>query len=191
MSPKCFLIPLLACALVPQQVMEEQVGVMEEQVGMDGHCPILAAKGDWRKGKPEYSVQYDGITYYFSSKTAIAQFQKFPMRYVPALGGDCVVCLKLEKKRIKGNTNFIIRHKSPDLGFERIFLFPNFNSAYREFLANASNYATIDIANRGRCPITGKPGRADFAVMIGGFWYLCDSNESMEKFENERNAKLR
>src|SRR5260370_4036970 len=91
-----------------------------QRIGLDGYCPvcILDAK-KWEKGSSTYTAAYDGVTYYFPNDAIKQKFVANPAKYVPALGGDCVVCYAKLGKRVPGSIQHVARHE------DRRFLFPS------------------------------------------------------------------
>ena len=70
---------------------------------MEGYCPVSILEMEkWVKGDPAHRVLYDGWTYLFANQKGKQMFQANPAKYVPALGGDCVVALvKMKQARAR------------------------------------------------------------------------------------------
>ena len=49
-------------------------------------------------GKAEFTVERDGVAYYFSSKKTMAQFKADPHKYMPKYGGFCAFGVAVGKK---------------------------------------------------------------------------------------------
>ena len=63
------------------------------RIGLGGYCPVCILDANkWAKGSPDHQAIYDGVTYYFPDEAIKAKFLANPAKYVPALGGDCIVC---------------------------------------------------------------------------------------------------
>ena len=63
------------------------------RVGLRGYCPVCILDANkWVKGSPEHQATYDGVTYSFPDEAIKQKFLADPAKYVPALGGDCIVC---------------------------------------------------------------------------------------------------
>ena len=93
---------------------------MAERIGLDGYCPVCIVEAKkWEKGSPDHSTVYDGITYRFPNEAIKKAFLANPAKYVPALGGDCVVCYAKLGKRAPGSVQYTARYN------DRIFLFPS------------------------------------------------------------------
>src|SRR6476619_2237440 len=74
-----------------------------DKIGLKGYCPVASVtEKKWIKGDEKYSATYDNITYWFSSKQRKAEFVVNPIRFVPILAGDCVVCLVDSNERVPG-----------------------------------------------------------------------------------------
>ena len=62
---------------------------------LNGYCPVsLAEDTKWVLGKAAFAVTVDGHTYWLASTAHRERFQAEPAKYVPAMHGDCVVCLR-------------------------------------------------------------------------------------------------
>jgi len=61
---------------------------------LGGYCPVsyfrtgMAAKGD-----PAHQLEYVGQTYYFTDEAGKKEFQRAPYKYLPKLGGLCLMAL--------------------------------------------------------------------------------------------------
>src|SRR5215813_3380229 len=90
------------------------------RIGLDGYCPVCIIEArKWEKGSPAHQATYDRVTYYFPNDTIKQKFLANPAKYVPALGGDCVVCYAKLGKRVAGSIRHSTRHDN------RLFLFPS------------------------------------------------------------------
>ena len=116
-------------------------------LALEGYCPVsILDMRKWVNGDPAYRVLYDGRTYRFANQQGKRMFEANPAKYVPALGGDCVVALVEMGKRVPGK----IRHASFHDG--RLFLFSNAD-AHKMFQARPATYAGADLALGGNCPV--------------------------------------
>jgi YHS domain-containing protein len=135
----------------------------------------------WVAGDPAHQGVYDGRTYRFANQQGKRMFQADPAKYVPALGGDCVVALVKNGKRVPGN----IRHASFHDG--RLFLFSNAD-AHKMFRAEPATYANSDLAYGGNCVVCRVgmqqvvPGKLELAVVHKGFRYLFASADQRNEF---------
>ena len=57
-------------------------------VAIEGYCPVCyIAANKAAKGKPEFSADYEGVTYWFVSAPVRDMFIANPKKYLPAYGG--------------------------------------------------------------------------------------------------------
>ena len=149
---------------------------------MNGYCPVTILESKkWQKGDTSVSSTYDNRIYNFVDKAAKEKFEKNPAKYVPALGGDCIVCLIKVNQRIPGSVFFSIRHK------DRLYLFPN-EPSKKEFKDDLEKYEFADVAYDGNCAVCMKggkkeAGKAEFSVVHKDFVYRFASKEIMEEFK--------
>ena len=61
-------------------------------LAIEGYCPVCyIAANKAAKGKPEFSHDHDGVTYWFVSAAVRDIFIADPDKYVPAYGGWCAL----------------------------------------------------------------------------------------------------
>ena len=150
-------------------------------LGLEGYCPVsIVAMRKWVKGDPAQAVVYDGRSYRFADEKGKKMFQDDPAKYVPALGGDCVVALVKMGKRVPGNIRHAAFHDS------RLFLFSN-EQAQQMFLADASAYAHADLALDGKCPVCRAmghemAGKPEFTVFHDGVRYQFPNAKMRDMF---------
>lgn len=166
-------------------------GQVQEKVALGGHCPVSAYNRKWVKGSEDHKLLFDGQRYLFSSAKSMEEFAASPFKYVPALGGDCIVCWATERKRVPGVDTILIRYTPSRLGVERVYLFPEPKGAFDLFQHAPERYATLDISDNRMCPITKKPGSIEYAVAKNGIWYFCSSQSAKTEFEERiKNGEL-
>jgi YHS domain-containing protein len=68
-----------------------------------GHCPVGIARKELIRANNEISLDHGGIRYYFANNTARDEFQASPEKFVPAMGGDCIVTFARTGDRVTGN----------------------------------------------------------------------------------------
>ncbi|MEE9294417.1 MAG: hypothetical protein V3W34_05560 [Phycisphaerae bacterium] len=152
-------------------------------IALDGICPVCLAKMNKSvPGSSQFSSVYDGRTYLFPGAEQKKTFDASPQRFVPVLGGDCVVC-KVEKgKDVPGNAEFHVVHDG------RLFLFPSIKQKGM-FQQNPEKYADADLALGGSCAVClvnkGKvvAGSADYLTYYDGRRYLFPSPMQKEMFD--------
>ena len=178
---------LLALALLAtgslQTVKAEQ---MEgPRIGLGGYCPVCIIDANkWAKGSPEYQATYDGVTYYFPEEAIKEKFLANPAKYVPALGGDCIVCYAKLRKRVPGSVNHTVRYDN------RLFLFPGAEQQ-QAFRSNPKEFADVDLVLNGECVVclahakkhvAGKP---EFTEIKDGFRYQFVSAREQAAFRKD------
>lgn len=108
-------------------------------------------------------------------------FVQNPAKYVPALGGDCVVCLDQMGDLIPGNVRYAAFYKG------RLFMFPS-EEQKEMFRQNPAAFETADLAYDGNCAVClvdmneQVPGSAEIATFFRGKRYLFPSEEQREMF---------
>ncbi|MEM6691555.1 MAG: hypothetical protein AAF664_19155, partial [Planctomycetota bacterium] len=118
-----------------------------KSVGLDGYCPVcIIEMKQWVKGKPEYQVTYDGHVYHFPGEEQRQTFLKNPAKYVPAMGGNCIVCAVNMKQKVPGS----VMHTALYRG--RLYLFPGADQT-EMFRKNPAKYASADVALGGNCSV--------------------------------------
>lgn len=137
------------------------------------------------KGTSRFAVRYDRRTYHFASRQSKQQFLKDPARYVPALGGDCVVCFADSGDRVAGSHQHALLHN------QRLYLFPSERTKQR-FAANPSLYENVDLAARGRSVVWLVNHRRDVAgqrrwtAIVNGLRYQFTSEAERREFFRNR-----
>ena len=113
-------------------------------VAIQGYDAVAYMKqGKPVKGKKEFSVSNQGITYYFSSAANKEEFQKAPAKYEPEYGGWCAYAMgsKGEKVNIDPATFKVVNGK--------LYLFYNkfFNNTLKDWNKDEANLKTKADAN--------------------------------------------
>jgi len=159
-----------------------QRAAQQAPLALEGYCPVsILEMQKWVKGNPAHRAVYDGRTYLFANAQGKQMFDANPAKYVPALGGDCVVALVEMGRRVPGN----IRHAS--FQGRRLYLFSNEN-AHKTFRAEPAKYADADLAYGGNCVVCRVgmqrtvPGKPELAVVHKGLRYLFPSAEQRNEF---------
>lgn len=151
-------------------------------VALEGYCPVcIIDMKRWVRGTSEHQVKYDGITYLFPGQEQKNMFLANPAKYVPALGGDCTVCLHKMGKRTPGNIRYASLYEN------RLFLFPS-DEQKREFVAHPEQYGQVDLALGGICAVCrvelkqDVQGKPEIAAFHRGLRYLFPSDKQREMF---------
>ena len=152
------------------------------QLGYEGFCPVcIVDVKKWVRGSSEFESTYDNVTYRFPDADTQAVFEEDPAKYIPALGGDCTVCLAKKGKRVPGNIRFASLHQN------RVYLFPE-RAVKEVFDANPSEFADVDLAADGNCVVCAAKmnkevaGSTDFAAVHTGMRYLFTSDAERQMF---------
>lgn len=160
----------------------EQRAPRQAPVALEGYCPVSVVEmKKWVKGVPAYHAVYDGRTYLFANEKGKQMFEASPAKYVPALGGDCVVALVKMGKRIPGSIHRSAFHDG------RLFLFSD-EDGKKMFLADPATYAKADLALDGQCPVCrvnmgqSVPGKPEIAAFYKGFRYLFPADGQRRMF---------
>lgn len=153
------------------------------RVAMNGYSPVaVSTQRRWLIGTPRLQSKYDGKVYHFASTQERDAFEADPARYVPALGGDCIVCFAKSNARVPGS----VQHAAISDG--RVFLFPS-EAEKAEFLTNPGQFLNADLAFNGNCAVCfvkgGQTvqGRPDFTATHNGLRYLFPSAAERAEFQ--------
>jgi len=179
--------PLVALALFAagpvSPARAQQTG--SPRIALDGYCPVCIIEArKWEKGSPDHKAMYDGQTYYFPNDTIKQKFLATPAKYVPALGGDCVVCYAKLGKRVAGATDHAARYDN------RLFLFPS-DKERQAFLKDSPAFADVDLALKGDCAVCldhhkkRVAGKAEFTEIYKGLRYLFPSAAIQAEFRKD------
>ncbi len=155
----------------------------EPAPALDGYCPVCLVKmNKLVKGDAKFSSVHDGKTYLFPGADQKRVFDRNPVAFTPALGGDCTVCRVEKGKKVAGKPEF---HAVRD---GRLYLFPS-QKQKTMFERNPAKYADADLALGGACPVClvkmNKivPGSVEYASIHDGKRYLFPSPEQKRMFD--------
>jgi YHS domain-containing protein len=167
-------------------VIEEEGESREEVLTTDpalgGYCPVSIRKGAWVRGRIEDRVAVDDHLVFLTAGPAEHDaFLADPIKFIPALAGDCAVSLVDQDRRVKGS----IYHAAEHAG--RLYLFAD--EAHKSaFKADPAKYASVDLAAGGVCVVTlaeknqSKPGFAEFSTWYAGKVYRFLGEEQRQQF---------
>ncbi len=151
-------------------------------VALEGYCPVCVMEmKKWVPGNAQFAVRYDGKVYYFPGEKQKQMFLANPAKYVPALGGDCVVCLSKMHKRVPGNIRYAAFYHG------RLYLFPS-EEQRAMFREHPAQYADADLALGGNCVVCmvdmnqQVPGKPEYTAIYHGMRYQFPGEEQMKKF---------
>ncbi len=81
---------VFALAVALSGAQAQSLNVNGSGVAVEGYDPVAYFDpGEAIKGKPEFSAQYNGVSYWFSSEANRDTFKADPEKYIPAYGGFC------------------------------------------------------------------------------------------------------
>lgn len=76
-------------------------------IGLDRYSPVsLARNREWRKGKTEFAMVFQGVVYLMADEEEYNEFGRNPSKYAPRLLGCDPVVLWSSDKAIPGSTQF-------------------------------------------------------------------------------------
>ena len=141
----------------------------------------IRENGVWIRGRYDYRVELADLVLLTAGATEHDALLHDPVKYIPALSGDCAVTFVDDGQRVRGS----IFHAAEYHG--RLFLFAD---AQRKstFKADPERYASVDLAAGGACRVTQldeartAPGLAEFAAWHGGLVYYFAGVDQKEKF---------
>jgi YHS domain-containing protein len=152
------------------------------RIALDGYCPVCIVEAKkWEKGSADHKAVYDSQTYLFPNDAIKQKFVADPVKYVPALGGDCIVCWAKLGKRVPGTTAHASRYEN------RIYLFPG-DEQRQAFLKDAPAFADADLALKGDCAVCldhhnkRVAGKAEFTEIYQGLRYRFPSADIRAEF---------
>jgi YHS domain-containing protein len=171
-----------SATVVPGKSNRGEDVLLDAQPAMGGYCPVsIRENGVWIRGRYDYRVELGELVLLTAGSTEHDALLHDPVKYIPALSGDCAVTFVDEGQRVRGS----IFHAAEYHG--RLFLFAD---AQRKsiFKADPERYASVDLAAGGACRVTQvdeaktAPGLAEFAAWYGGLIYHFAGADEKRKF---------
>jgi len=151
-------------------------------LALNGFCSVsLRERQEWLLGSERNQLNFDGQIYWFVNQRQRAIFAANPQRYLPALGGDCVVTFAETSNRTRANPQYGILHN------QRLFFFRS-QVEQEKFRADPSRYDNVDLANKGQCLVSKidqqkqLPGLPATTAIVGGMRYLFAGVDQQQKF---------
>jgi YHS domain-containing protein len=167
-------------AMPPPEGAEAEV--QDAPLALLGFCPVsIISDNRWVRGRPEFTAELDGRRYLMASEAHKESFLAEPTRYVPALGGDCVVSLRDHGERIEGSVYHAVIHRG------RQYLFPGLPQK-EAFKQNPDAYADVDLALGGNCPVSlvdneqQVAGKPEFTAWNDGMRHQMAGQEQLDRF---------
>jgi len=177
------------------QTQGSAAGPPRGTVALSGYCAVcIHDMNRWVRGNRQHAAEIDGKVYLFPSEKELATFQQNPYKYLPALGGDCVVTFKDQGKRVDGSIFHAVFHK------DRLYLFAG-EPQKEKFKRDTQMYADADLAFNGKCAVCMVDkgivvdGSEQFMTVHNGMRYLFPAQEQLDAFnknpdEYVRNAEV-
>lgn len=157
----------------------------KQNIGLEGYCPVCIIEAEkWEKGSKQHETTYDGVTYRFPSAAIREKFLANPAKYVPALNGDCIVCLAMKGKRVPGSVYHAAYHN------KRLYLFPG-KTQKQAFLKSPEKFAKADLALKGDCAVCldhvkkRVPGKPEFTEIHKGMRYMFPGKKQQMEFRKK------
>lgn len=105
---------LVGAALIaaPKASSHECAGVVQAAaytvpLGLAGYSPVSYIENNRAEpGSPLFSLEHEGVTYFFVSPNQMKAFRADPDRYLPAYGGYCAFGCSLDSKFVPDPTSF-------------------------------------------------------------------------------------
>lgn len=149
---------------------------------MGGYCPVsIAEQGTWVRGRYDFRVEVGGWVFLAAGPEQRDALAADPVKYVPALGGDCAVTLVERREYVRGSVFHVFEYQ------DRLYLFADAQQK-NAFKENPAKYALADVAAGGLCVVTqvddgrAEPGLAAYATWHEGLLYRFAGAEQKRKF---------
>ena len=68
-----------------------------------GYDVVAYFNNEAKQGSKEFSTEYDGVNFHFSSEENLKTFQKNPTKYVPQYGGFCAYAMGVKGSKVSIN----------------------------------------------------------------------------------------
>jgi len=68
-----------------------------------GYDVVAYFSNEAKQGSKEFSTEYDGVQFYFSSQENLKTFQENPTKYVPQYGGFCAYAMGVKGSKVSIN----------------------------------------------------------------------------------------
>jgi YHS domain-containing protein len=152
---------------------------------LGGNCPVcLVEMGKVVPGSDKHTATFDRQVYQFPSAKEKEMFLANPVKYAPALGGDCVVCRVNAGVRVPGKAEFAVVHD------KRAYLFPSAKER-NAFKADPKKYESADVGLGGYCAVCALnakkwvAGKAEFVSVYDGVRYFFPGADEKKAFETD------
>lgn len=97
----CLPISLMANAQTPTALHKKHYNLAETGVAIEGYDPVAyQTAGKAIKGRQEFNLATEGITYYFANAKDRDLFKSDPEKYQPQFGGWCAYAMGAAGKKV-------------------------------------------------------------------------------------------
>ena len=126
-------------------------------VAAHGFCLVtLRDHGHWVLGAKNVPAIRERMIYLFATPRERDIFIAGPERYLPVLGGDCVVTFAETGERVPGRLEWGLIHG------QRTYFFAS-EQQREQFKANPDSYTDVDLVDGGRCLVSRVEEKRDIA----------------------------
>ncbi|MEM9353244.1 MAG: hypothetical protein AAGA92_09540 [Planctomycetota bacterium] len=154
----------------------------EPPIALQGFCPVsLRDRQIWQDGDRRITAVLDGQTYRLSGEREYDRFVAAPLRYAPALGGDCPVAFVETGERTVGAVQYGLIHAG------RPYFFAS--DEHRErFRSDPGRFEQADLALAGHCPVRWLDtkrrvaGREETTIVVAGIRYRFAGMNEQQRF---------
>ncbi len=108
MSQMKSIFVILFLALTPQFIQAQNPAIRQKQflltkqkVAIEGYDPTSYFSGKPQKGKPDFTLVYEGVTYQFASATNLQKFKASPASFEPQYGGWCAYAMGKNNEKVE------------------------------------------------------------------------------------------
>lgn len=168
--------------LVAKPLPEGEQDLLGAAPAMGGYCPVsIATLGTWVRGRYDYRYEAGDWVFLAAGEEQRAALAADPVKYIPAMGGDCIVTFVERRERVRGSVFHVFEYEN------RLYLFADAQQK-NAFKANPAKYALADVAAGGRCVVTQVDqqrealGLAEIATWHAGLLYRFAGPEERQKF---------
>ncbi|MDC7995264.1 YHS domain-containing (seleno)protein [Altibacter sp. HG106] len=88
-----FITVVVSLVLSTPLVAQEDLVNTDDGYAAEGYDVVAYFEGEAEKGKNDYSVTHDGVSYRFATKERMMTFKKEPKKYIPQYGGFCAYAI--------------------------------------------------------------------------------------------------
>jgi YHS domain-containing protein len=168
--------------LAERRLPDDQDDPLGAAPAMGGYCPVsITEHGAWVRGRYDFRVETGGWVFLTAGAEQRDALAADPAKYLPALGGDCVVTFVERRERVRGSVFHVIEYQ------DRLYLFADAQQK-NAFKENPAKYAQADVAGDGRCLVTqvddrrDVPGLVEFSTWHAGLLYRFAGPDERRRF---------